>query len=150
MIQDQARTHRQANIHQARVYIAQARVTAHRAWSFTLLQWAANCRQRAGADAPLPQSEALRSISAAAKASRECPPYRHPQHQSLNWSGRGKKPAWVEQWEGEGGTLEQLLVSANAALVNATTLARAAPSTARPTKHNEQLDLFSDMARYAA
>ena len=40
-------TDRASHIRLARVYIAQARVTPHRAWSFTLLQFAANARRRA-------------------------------------------------------------------------------------------------------
>lgn len=40
-------TERESNIHQARVYIQQARLTKHRNWAFVLLAWAANCRERA-------------------------------------------------------------------------------------------------------
>lgn len=38
-----------ANIHAARVYLAQSRhfTPRHRGFSFVLLQWAANCRRRA-------------------------------------------------------------------------------------------------------
>ncbi|MDR2839628.1 MAG: H-NS histone family protein [Azonexus sp.] len=36
--------------------------------------------------------------------------YRHPQNPSLEWTGRGRKPKWVESWLANGGTLEALLV----------------------------------------
>lgn len=35
-------------------------------------------------------------------------PYRHPDNADLEWSGRGRKPKWVEVWLAEGGTLEAL------------------------------------------
>lgn len=34
--------------------------------------------------------------------------YRHPDNAYLEWSGRGRKPKWVEAWLEQGGTLEQL------------------------------------------
>lgn len=39
---------RAANIHTARVYLAQSRhfTRRHRSFSFVLLEWAANCRRR--------------------------------------------------------------------------------------------------------
>ncbi len=37
--------------------------------------------------------------------------YRHPKDASLTWTGRGRTPKWVEQWQNSGGKLEQLLVS---------------------------------------
>lgn len=36
--------------------------------------------------------------------------YRHPQLANLSWSGRGRKPRWVESWLADGGKLEQLAV----------------------------------------
>jgi DNA-binding protein H-NS len=36
--------------------------------------------------------------------------YRHPQEIDLSWSGRGRKPRWVEAWLANGGTLDQLAV----------------------------------------
>lgn len=38
-------------------------------------------------------------------------PYRHP-HKGMTWSGRGKKPAWVEEWISAGNALEELKVAA--------------------------------------
>lgn len=36
--------------------------------------------------------------------------YRHPQNVSLTWTGRGRQPRWVSEWQAAGGTLEQLAV----------------------------------------
>lgn len=36
--------------------------------------------------------------------------YRHPENSELEWTGRGRKPKWVEAWLVNGGTLDNLLV----------------------------------------
>ena len=36
--------------------------------------------------------------------------YRHPQNVKLEWTGRGRKPEWVEAWVANGGSLDNLLV----------------------------------------
>ena len=36
--------------------------------------------------------------------------YRHPNDESLEWTGRGRTPKWVQSWTENGGTLEALLV----------------------------------------
>lgn len=36
--------------------------------------------------------------------------YRHPDNAELEWTGRGRKPKWVETWLAEGKALEGLLV----------------------------------------
>ena len=36
--------------------------------------------------------------------------YRHPQNDELEWTGRGRKPKWVEAWVANGGSLDNLLV----------------------------------------
>jgi DNA-binding protein H-NS len=36
--------------------------------------------------------------------------YRHPENAELEWTGRGRKPKWVESWLGNGGNLDNLLV----------------------------------------
>jgi DNA-binding protein H-NS len=36
--------------------------------------------------------------------------YRHPQNGALEWTGRGRKPKWVESWLASGGALDALLV----------------------------------------
>jgi len=37
--------------------------------------------------------------------------YRHPENAELEWTGRGRKPKWVEAWVANGGNLDTLLVS---------------------------------------
>jgi DNA-binding protein H-NS len=37
--------------------------------------------------------------------------YRHPENPSLTWSGRGKRPAWVNEALASGKTLDDLTVS---------------------------------------
>lgn len=36
--------------------------------------------------------------------------YRHPENAELEWTGRGRKPKWVDAWLAAGKTLEGLLV----------------------------------------
>lgn len=36
--------------------------------------------------------------------------YRHPDNATLTWTGRGRKPQWVEAWLGQGRKLEELAV----------------------------------------
>ena len=36
--------------------------------------------------------------------------YRHPQNPELEWTGRGRKPKWVEAWVANGASLDGLLV----------------------------------------
>lgn len=36
--------------------------------------------------------------------------YRHPDNPGLEWTGRGRKPKWVESWLENGGELEILKV----------------------------------------
>nr|MBL8410753.1 H-NS histone family protein [Dechloromonas sp.] len=36
--------------------------------------------------------------------------YRHPENAELEWTGRGRKPKWVESWLANGGSLDNLLV----------------------------------------
>ncbi len=36
--------------------------------------------------------------------------YRHPQDAALEWTGRGRKPKWIEAWLANGGSLDNLLV----------------------------------------
>lgn len=37
--------------------------------------------------------------------------YRHPDNGELAWTGRGRKPKWVEEWLAGGGTLDQVAVA---------------------------------------
>jgi len=36
--------------------------------------------------------------------------FRHPEDPSKGWSGRGRKPAWIKEWEAEGKSLDDLRV----------------------------------------
>lgn len=36
--------------------------------------------------------------------------YHHPDDANVTWSGRGRKPHWVEKWLAEGKSLEELAV----------------------------------------
>ena len=36
--------------------------------------------------------------------------YRHPSNASLEWTGRGRTPVWVRDWQAEGKALDSLLV----------------------------------------
>ena len=36
--------------------------------------------------------------------------YRHPQNPELEWTGRGRKPKWVEAWVAGGSAMDALLV----------------------------------------
>ena len=36
--------------------------------------------------------------------------YRHPENKELEWTGRGRKPKWVEAWVANGGNVEDILV----------------------------------------
>lgn len=60
------------------------------------------------------QQEEERAGQEATTASRETTiRFRHPQNQDMTWSGRGRKPAWVQEWLDEGGSLADLDVSNN-------------------------------------
>ncbi len=51
--------------------------------------------------------EKTRSSRAGGKVA---PKYRHPQQADLEWTGRGRKPKWVEAWLSNGGSLTQLAI----------------------------------------
>jgi len=36
--------------------------------------------------------------------------FRHPEDPDKTWSGRGRKPSWIKEWEGAGRSLEDLRV----------------------------------------
>lgn len=38
--------------------------------------------------------------------------YRHPSNKELAWSGRGRRPQWVEAWLANGGAMEALATAA--------------------------------------
>ena len=37
--------------------------------------------------------------------------YRHPKNEGLTWTGRGRTPKWVAEWESENGSLEAIRVA---------------------------------------
>lgn len=38
------------------------------------------------------------------------PKFRHPEDPSSTWTGRGRKPRWVREWEDAGGSLDDLRI----------------------------------------
>lgn len=58
-------------------------------------------KQERGGRAP----RAARGTAAAGAVAAK---YRHPENAGLTWAGRGKRPHWVNDWLGAGGTLEEL------------------------------------------
>ncbi|HEX5513783.1 MAG TPA: H-NS histone family protein [Gammaproteobacteria bacterium] len=50
------------------------------------------------------------AAAAAAAAGKGVVKFRHPSDESKTWSGRGRKPAWIKEWEAEGRSLDELLV----------------------------------------
>ncbi len=37
--------------------------------------------------------------------------YRHPDDPTKGWSGRGRKPAWIKEWEAKGRSIKELKIS---------------------------------------
>ncbi|MDZ7810383.1 MAG: H-NS histone family protein [Arhodomonas sp.] len=59
-------------------------------------------------------NELLAKQGAAAPAKRRTktpPQYEHPEDPKKTWSGRGRKPAWVKEWEAAGRSLEELRIN---------------------------------------
>jgi len=48
----------------------------------------------------------------APKAREVKPKYRHPKDMILTWSGRGKKPGWMQDWIAAGNDMNDLLIAA--------------------------------------
>jgi DNA-binding protein H-NS len=46
----------------------------------------------------------------AGAAKAVAPRYRHPEDSTLTWSGRGKRPSWVNDWVAAGKSLDDLEV----------------------------------------
>ncbi|MCA0939339.1 H-NS histone family protein [Salipiger pacificus] len=49
--------------------------------------------------------------AAGQKGSKGAPKYAHPENSSKTWTGRGRKPKWVEEHLSNGGDLEQLAIA---------------------------------------
>jgi len=47
----------------------------------------------------------------APKAREVKPKYRHPKDMILTWSGRGKKPGWMQDWIAAGNDMKDLLIA---------------------------------------
>jgi DNA-binding protein H-NS len=43
-------------------------------------------------------------------AAKVAPRYRHPEDPGLTWTGRGKRPSWVNDWVAAGKSLDDLAV----------------------------------------
>jgi DNA-binding protein H-NS len=56
-------------------------------------------------DAPMPAPDE------APKAREVKPKYRHPKDMILTWSGRGKKPGWMQDWIAAGNDMNELLIA---------------------------------------
>jgi len=55
--------------------------------------------------------ELLLILRTASMAARPPVTYRHPENpEALQWTGRGRKPKWVESWINQGGTMDELKV----------------------------------------
>lgn len=37
--------------------------------------------------------------------------YRHPDDPTKGWSGRGRKPAWIKEWEAKGRSIKDLKIN---------------------------------------
>ena len=46
--------------------------------------------------------------TAARKRAAAAAKYRHPENAALEWTGRGRKPKWVEAWLASGNAMESL------------------------------------------
>lgn len=59
-----------------------------------------------------PQPKRLTSRPAPARKASPAPKYRHPNNRELAWSGRGRRPLWVDAWLAHGGALDALEIAA--------------------------------------
>jgi len=74
--------------------------------------------ERLAKDAGLSLEDVLGTAPRAPKAPRAAPAaarkeplpakFVHPSNRELAWSGRGRRPGWIEAWTANGGTLEAL------------------------------------------
>jgi DNA-binding protein H-NS len=63
--------------------------------------------------------------------------YRHPSKQDLAWSGRGRKPQWVDAWLSHGGALDALAIAAEKFAKKQQQAARiTTAASAQPAKKN--------------
>lgn len=55
-------------------------------------------------------SDLLTGASSKAPKQQTAVRFRHPEDPGKGWSGRGRKPAWIKEWEANGKSLEELRV----------------------------------------
>lgn len=61
----------------------------------------------ARAEKPVAKKPAAKRSDGRAKVA---PKYRNPENESETWSGRGRRPKWIEAYLAAGGELEQILI----------------------------------------
>ncbi len=44
------------------------------------------------------------------KTAKPSAKYKHPADPKMTWSGRGRKPAWVQEWTDSGKSIDELLI----------------------------------------
>ncbi|EPZ16304.1 hypothetical protein M622_13030 [Thauera terpenica 58Eu] len=62
-----------------------------------------------------PAAPKAKSVTAKALIAPKVPlpaKYRHPNNKDLAWSGRGRRPQWVDAWLAQGGSLDGLEIAA--------------------------------------
>lgn len=57
-----------------------------------------------------PRNPIPRAAQSSTAGSKVAPKYRNPSDRSTTWTGRGRKPRWVEDYLAGGGTLDQLRI----------------------------------------
>lgn len=55
-------------------------------------------------------NELVAGQPAAAGSSKGVVKFRHPGDENKTWSGRGRKPGWIKEWEAQGRPLDELRV----------------------------------------
>lgn len=60
--------------------------------------------------APKAAPRSRKKAASPTKGKRVPMKYRHPEDPKSGWTGRGRKPRWVEAWLGEGKSLDALLI----------------------------------------
>lgn len=56
-------------------------------------------------------AELVPGQGARTSVSRGVPKFGHPDDPSKTWSGRGRKPNWIKEWEEQGRSIDELLLS---------------------------------------
>ena len=57
------------------------------------------------------EADQAKDIAPVKKANSGAPKYRHPSDDSVTWTGRGKKPKWMQEWIMEGKDPIDLLIA---------------------------------------